>query len=537
MAAASTRWPGSCRPSPASTRSSSRPGSVAIGAEPRWSSCRRRRARPGGGRRQRPGRCRPSSSSSDRRRRWRPAWPTPSWPRRSRSSDRPRPPPGSRRARRSATRSPPRPVSRWPAAGRSRPVSSMPPGRTPRSSTRAARPRRQGRRPRRRQGRRPVRRRGQADPHLVALLAEARSGAAEPAGTPRVVLEERLSGREVSVIAVTDGRVAPWRCRRRATTSGCATTTAARTRAAWAPTARCPTSRTPVPSGFSRRSIGPLLAELARRGTPFRGFLYAGLILTDAGPVLLECNARLGDPETQVILPRLAGPLGPVLLAAAQGDLGPGDPRPRRRSRAAHVARRRGRDRPGGGGLPEHPTTRGSASRVSTPPPRLGGLVFQAGTRGRPGRRLRDERRPGPDGRRSRRGSRRRPRGRRACRRRRSPGMASSAGATSRPTRPSRPAPPGSPDDPALHPGRDGRDLVRGRPVRGDARGRARGRSRPGCPGPDPGGRAGRHRGARPGRRRPDRRDRADDRPRRHRLRQPGRRDGSGPRAATCTSA
>jgi phosphoribosylamine--glycine ligase len=65
----------------------------------------------------------------------------------------------------------------------------------------------------------------------------------------------------------------------------------------------------------------PILAELARRGTPFRGFLYAGLILTADGPVLLECNVRLGDPEAQVILPRLAGALGPLLLAAARGAL------------------------------------------------------------------------------------------------------------------------------------------------------------------------------------------------------------------------
>ncbi len=65
----------------------------------------------------------------------------------------------------------------------------------------------------------------------------------------------------------------------------------------------------------------PILAELARRGTPFRGALYAGLMLTADGPVLLECNARFGDPETQVILPRLAVPLGPLLLAAAKGKL------------------------------------------------------------------------------------------------------------------------------------------------------------------------------------------------------------------------
>jgi phosphoribosylamine--glycine ligase len=65
----------------------------------------------------------------------------------------------------------------------------------------------------------------------------------------------------------------------------------------------------------------PILAELARRGAPFRGALYAGLMLTPEGPVLIECNARFGDPEIQVLLPRLAVPLGPLLYGAAQGDL------------------------------------------------------------------------------------------------------------------------------------------------------------------------------------------------------------------------
>jgi phosphoribosylamine--glycine ligase len=66
----------------------------------------------------------------------------------------------------------------------------------------------------------------------------------------------------------------------------------------------------------------PILAELARRGTPFVGALYAGLMLTADGPVLLECNARFGDPETQVILPRVATALGPLLRAAARRELG-----------------------------------------------------------------------------------------------------------------------------------------------------------------------------------------------------------------------
>ena len=123
----------------------------------------------------------------------------------------------------------------------------------------------------------------------------------------------------------------------------------------------------------------PILAEMARRGTPFRGFLYAGLMLTADGPVLLECNVRLGDPEAQVILPRVAGSLGP---AAA-----------RRRARPA--SRRRARSAPGA------PATRRSASSWrrratratpaaatrstgSTAAEARGALVFHAGTVGRP---------------------------------------------------------------------------------------------------------------------------------------------------------
>jgi phosphoribosylamine--glycine ligase len=65
----------------------------------------------------------------------------------------------------------------------------------------------------------------------------------------------------------------------------------------------------------------PVVAELARRGTPFVGCLFAGLMLTEDGPRVLEFNARFGDPETQVLMPRLEGDLLQVLFAAALGDL------------------------------------------------------------------------------------------------------------------------------------------------------------------------------------------------------------------------
>ncbi|MGH3003205.1 MAG: phosphoribosylamine--glycine ligase [Gaiellaceae bacterium] len=66
----------------------------------------------------------------------------------------------------------------------------------------------------------------------------------------------------------------------------------------------------------------PVVDELARRGVPFQGCLFAGLMLTDDGPKVLEFNARFGDPETQVLMPRLEGDLLTALSASAAGDLG-----------------------------------------------------------------------------------------------------------------------------------------------------------------------------------------------------------------------
>lgn len=67
--------------------------------------------------------------------------------------------------------------------------------------------------------------------------------------------------------------------------------------------------------------VQPLLDEMVRRGTPFRGILFAGLMLTPSGPMVLEYNARFGDPETQSLLRRLDSDLFELLLATAEGDL------------------------------------------------------------------------------------------------------------------------------------------------------------------------------------------------------------------------
>jgi phosphoribosylamine---glycine ligase len=67
--------------------------------------------------------------------------------------------------------------------------------------------------------------------------------------------------------------------------------------------------------------LKPTVAAMAARGTPFKGVLYAGLILTKDGPKLIEFNVRFGDPETQALLPRLKSDLLPALIAARDGDL------------------------------------------------------------------------------------------------------------------------------------------------------------------------------------------------------------------------
>jgi phosphoribosylamine--glycine ligase len=72
------------------------------------------------------------------------------------------------------------------------------------------------------------------------------------------------------------------------------------------------------------RIVAPVLKAMAGRGTPYHGILYAGLMITDRGPVVVEFNCRFGDPETQAVLPLVTGSLARLLADAAAGRLDAG---------------------------------------------------------------------------------------------------------------------------------------------------------------------------------------------------------------------
>jgi len=136
----------------------------------------------------------------------------------------------------------------------------------------------------------------------------------------RVVIEEFLDGPEVSLFGITDGRTVrvmqPAQDFKRVGDGDIGPNTGGMgsyTPLPWAPD--------DLAEEVTRTVLQPTIDEMARRGTPFTGLLYAGLALTSAGIRVVEFNARFGDPETQPLLARLATPLGQVLYAAATGDL------------------------------------------------------------------------------------------------------------------------------------------------------------------------------------------------------------------------
>ncbi|SKB06492.1 phosphoribosylamine--glycine ligase [Aeromicrobium choanae] len=136
----------------------------------------------------------------------------------------------------------------------------------------------------------------------------------------RVVIEEFLDGPEVSLFAITDGSTVlplqPAQDFKRALDGDAGPNTGgmgAYTPLAWAPEN--------LVSDVTQRVLLPTVKEMAARGTPFQGLLYAGLALTSRGTRVVEFNARFGDPETQALLSLLKTPLSALLHGAATGTL------------------------------------------------------------------------------------------------------------------------------------------------------------------------------------------------------------------------
>ena len=146
------------------------------------------------------------------------------------------------------------------------------------------------------------------------------SGDAFGAAGATVVIEEGLTGPEVSVFAVCDGKkavaLAPAQDHKRAYDNDEGPNTGGM--GAYTP---LPWADPGLIDMVMNKCITPTLAELRRRGIDYRGALYAGLMLTPDGPKMLEYNVRFGDPETQVVLPRIESDLVQLLVEAASGNI------------------------------------------------------------------------------------------------------------------------------------------------------------------------------------------------------------------------
>ena len=219
----------------------------------------------------------------------------------------------------------------------------------------------------------------------VVVTADREAARAHAAACGRVVVEEFLDGPEVSLFAVTDGTTVlamqPAQDFKRVGDGDAGPNTGGM--GAYTP---LPWAASDLVEEVTRTVLRPTVEEMARRGTPFSGLLYAGLALTGAGVRVIEFNARFGDPETQPLLARLATPFGGLLLAAATGALAHHPPLHWRPESAVGVvlaaenypgtpvtggvlerARRRGFRRPGRGARRHRLRRRGSCGELGWP--------------------------------------------------------------------------------------------------------------------------------------------------------------------------
>ncbi|QDH11175.1 phosphoribosylamine--glycine ligase [Nocardioides dongxiaopingii] len=154
----------------------------------------------------------------------------------------------------------------------------------------------------------------------VVVTSDRDEAVEHAAACDRVVIEEYLDGPEVSLFAITDGHTVypllPAQDFKRIGDGDAGPNTGgmgAYTPLPWAPEE--------LVAEVLRDVLQPTVDEMARRGAPFAGLLYAGLALTARGTRVVEFNARFGDPETQPLLALLDSPLLPLLLGAATGTL------------------------------------------------------------------------------------------------------------------------------------------------------------------------------------------------------------------------
>jgi len=156
----------------------------------------------------------------------------------------------------------------------------------------------------------------EAEAAIAEFMEQGRLGAAGRS----VVIEECLIGEEVSLFALCDGTTAlalgAAQDHKRVGDGDIGPNTGGM--GAYSPP---PVFSEELAESAMERVVRPVLAELANQGTPFRGILFAGLMMTPEGGKLIEFNARFGDPECQALLLRLRSDLLPALLAACDGDL------------------------------------------------------------------------------------------------------------------------------------------------------------------------------------------------------------------------
>ena len=202
----------------------------------------------------------------------------------------------------------------------------------------------------------------------VVVTSDREAAIAHAALSNSVVIEEYLDGPEVSLFGISDGRtiiaMQPAQDFKRAYDNDEGANTGgmgAYSPLPWAPSDICEQTLEKV--------LLPTIREMGKRGEPFVGLLYAGLALTSRGLKVIEFNVRFGDPETEVLLPRLKTPLAQLLLRAATGSLTPDEQLDWSDESAVTVVL-------ASEGYPAAPKTGGEITGIPSD-----ALVFHAGTR------------------------------------------------------------------------------------------------------------------------------------------------------------